>query len=132
MPKRILMALALCALGLAACNSGYNPVNSTTPTPTPTASYSPNPSITTVTVTVTVTSSPLPGAVVNEYLEGSDGRPSGSALASATTNASGQVTFSGLTPSQSYCWNTTYSNPPAGFNSQVCTLFWQHGISLGD
>ena len=129
MPKRILIALALSTLGLAACyNNGSNYNAPANPTPTPIGTYSPNPGITSTTVSVTVSGTPKPGQAVSESLMGADGRPSGAPIATATTNPQGQVTFSSLTPSQAYCWTATFTPT---FTSQVCTLFWQRGISLG-
>lgn len=132
MPKRILLAMALAALGLAACNNGLN-YNSLygTPTPTPTASYSPNPNITSTNVVVTVTGTPQPNVTVTEYLS-SNGAPTGSALATATTDSTGTANFTGLTPTQPYCWQVTFPSPPSGFTSSTCTLYWQNGIRLGD
>ena len=130
MPKRILIAVALAALGLAACNSGYNPLSGV-PTPTPTVTYVPNPNITSTTVLVTVAGTPQPSLTVTEYLS-SNGAATGSPLATATTDPSGNAAFTGLTPTQPYCWQVTFPSPPAGFTSSVCTLFWQNGIHLGD
>lgn len=132
MPKRILIAVALAALGLAACNNGvnYNALYGT-PSPTPTTTYVPNPGITSTTVLVTVTGTPLPSTTVTEYTS-SNGVATGAPLATATTDPSGNAKFTNLTPTQPYCWQVTYSNPPAGFTSSTCTLYWQSGIHLGD
>lgn len=132
MPKRILIAMALAALGLAACNNGlnYNGLYGT-PTPTPSATYVPNPNITSTTVLVTVAGTPQPNVTVTEYLS-SNGAATGSPLATATTNPSGDASFTGLTPTQPYCWQVTFPSPPSGFTSSVCTLYWQNGIHLGD
>lgn len=132
MPKRILIAVALAALGLAACNNGLN-YNSLygTPTPTPNVTYSPNPAITSTTVLVTVAGTPQPSVTVTEYAS-SNGAATGSPLATATTNPSGDASFTGLNPAQPYCWQVTFPSPPAGFTSSVCTLYWQNGVHLGD
>lgn len=132
MPKRILFALALAALGLAACG-GVNPNAFTAaPTPTPTAAvYVPNPNITAAPVTFTVAKTPIPNQPISESTPDANGRP-GTPIATATTDPTGKVTFSGLTPTQAYCWTTTYSVSGTSNTYTDCTLQWQGGVALGN
>jgi energy-converting hydrogenase Eha subunit F len=131
MPKRILLiALAVTALALAACNIGYNP-NYLYGTPLPTATMStstPNPTISAAIVTVYASSVPLPNWQVNLYTSTSAGN-AGTLLKTQTTDSTGTTTFSNLTPGTTYCFNSQYS-PPSGLmqNTYICNFTWFNGV----
>jgi hypothetical protein len=134
MPKRILLiAFAVTALALAACNAGYNPEN-LYGTPVPSASVAPetpNPTITAAVVTVTVSSAALANQPVNLYTDVSGSL--GTLIATQNTNSSGQTTFTGLTPAANYCFSTSYTPSTAGAltqNAKQCTNLWFAGITF--
>jgi energy-converting hydrogenase Eha subunit F len=130
MPKRILLiAFAVTALALAACNAGYNP-NDLYGTPVPSstiATATPNPTITAAIVTVYVSSAPLPNQPVNLYTDVNGNY--GSLISTQTTDSTGTTTFTGLTAGSNYCFNTMYS-PPGGLaqNAWQCNNTWYNGI----
>ncbi len=135
MPKRILLiAFAVAALALAACNSGYNPddlYGTPVPSASPTPPTTPNPTITAAVVTVTVSSSPLPNQPVNLYTD-SNGTL-GTLIRTQNTDSSGQTTFTGLTAAANYCFQTTYTPTTAGSLQQIakqCTDIWFAGITF--
>lgn len=132
MPKRILLiAFAVAAIALAACNSGYNPEDLYgTPAPIPTtATATPNPTVSSAVVLVTVSNSPLPNQTVqlSTDVNGTIGAP----LASQTTGPTGTTTFNNLTPAQNYCFSTSYT-PPGGLaqNGYQCNFLWFNGVTL--
>ncbi|HUA08950.1 MAG TPA: hypothetical protein VMA98_06715 [Candidatus Acidoferrales bacterium] len=130
MPKRILLiAFAVTALALAACNSGYN-VNDLYGTPAPSTTPStptPNPSASTAIVSVYVGSTPLPNQPVN--LSTDVNGSAGTLITTQTTDSTGTTTFSGLTPEANYCFTTSYT--PAGGLPQSgsqCGYLWFDGL----
>jgi hypothetical protein len=138
MPKRILLlAFAVTALALAACNGGINP-DDLYGTPVPSASavpLTPNPNATQASVVITVSASPsaspLAKQAVNLYNVSAAGTATGAPIATQTTDPEGIATFSGLTPTKTYCFTSTYTppTPPAGSgglvqNASSCTNLW--------
>jgi hypothetical protein len=126
MPKRILaIAFAATALALAACNGGDINDLYGTPAPTATATVaSPNPSASVATVGVFVSNSPLPNQPVSLYTATSSGQI-GTLISTQTTTSTGGVTFTNLTPTQTYCFYSQYT--PAGAPTQTatrCTNLW--------
>ena len=132
MPKRILLiAFAVAAIALAACDQGYNP-NDLYGTPAPTATTStatPNAVASTAVVTVYVSSSPLPNqtVVMSTDVNGSVG----STILSQVTDSTGTTTFSNLAPEGNYCFSTTYT-PPGGLKQSPyqCGFLWFDGVVL--
>jgi energy-converting hydrogenase Eha subunit F len=131
MPKRILLiAFAVTALALAACNAGYNP-NDLYGTPIPSATIAtatPNPTITAAVVTVYASSAPLPNWQVSLYHSTAAGN-AGSLIRTQTTDSTGTTTFTGLTPGTTYCFNSQYT-PPGGLmqNTYICNFTWFNGV----
>jgi hypothetical protein len=134
MPKRILLiAFAVTALALAACNSGYNPEDLYgTPVPTTaTPSETPNPTITAAVVTVTVSSSPLPDQPINLYTDSNGSL--GTLITTQKTGSSGQTTFTDLKAAANYCFETSYTPTAPGSLTQIgkqCTDLWFAGITF--
>ena len=132
MPKRILLiAFAVTALALAACNSGYNPEDLYgTPAPTSTASTpTPNPSAAAAQVAVYVSSSPIPNQPVNLYTDVNGHY--GTLITTQVTDATGSTTFSNLTPATNYCFNTSYTPSAPGSTAQnqwICGYLWFEGV----
>ncbi len=121
--SRLILSI-LVAIGLAttvpACNSANNFNAVTTPAP------SPVPTGTTALVTATHNSGALNNQAVRLY-NGTGTGPYGcgtTLLQTLTTNASGQVTFTGLTPGLVYCF--TYSLVQGGvtYTAVVATNNW--------
>jgi hypothetical protein len=103
MPKRALIVLAVVALALAipACNNNTNP----TTTPAPSVSFTPNPKITAATISVTIQASPAPWIPVEESTPASTSSPRpGTPFLRQKTGIHGNTTFTGLKPTQIYCW----------------------------
>jgi hypothetical protein len=122
MPKRLLLALAVAALVIAACNSSPAP----SPTYTP-SSPTPNPKITKAGIEVTVNGTPLPRIPVQISTPRSTASPRpGTPFETHNTNHKGIAHFTGLTPSQTYCWVAIVS--PSVRGSQCATWeIWQAG-----
>lgn len=128
MPKRLLLALGVAALMVAACHS-----SSTTPTPSGSPlSPSPNPSITKATVLVTVAGTPVPRIPVEISTPRSTSSPRpGKPFLTKKTGKKGYARFTGLKPSQTYCWVALIS---PSFRASECAgwAIWQTGtIDLG-
>lgn len=100
MPKRLLLALAMAALAISACHSSPSPTPSFTP-----SSPTPNPKITKATVNVTVNGTPVPRIPVEISTPRSTASPRpGKPFFTKDTGKKGNATFTGLKPSQTYCW----------------------------
>lgn len=129
MPKRILLiAFAVSALALAACNTNYNP-NYLYGTPLPTAtaaSPTPNPVASTAVVTAYASSAPLPNWPVNLMTDVNGS--AGTLIRTQTTDSTGTTTFSNLTPTTNYCFQTSYT-PPGGLaqTQSLCGFLWFNG-----
>jgi hypothetical protein len=135
MPKRMLLiGLAVASLALAACGATYNPndlYGTPPPTATPTPVTTPNPTISAALVTVTVSGSPLPSQPVNLYTDVSG--HIGTLILTQDTGATGETTFSNLSPAQNYCFNSSYTPTTAGSlaqNQTICTDLWGFGITM--
>jgi hypothetical protein len=118
MPKRILIAIALAALGLAACNSN-NLV--TAPTPSPTTSPTLAPGASTAPVYVTINGSPVPNVPVQLSTPDANGAP-GNPLVTQTTGPNGGTTFTGLTAAKLYCFKAIVDRGSPAFS--LCTIYW--------
>lgn len=129
MPKRLLLALTVAALAIAAChnNSSTSPIPSGSP-----LSPSPNPSVTKAVVLVTIAGTPAPKIPVEESTPRSTSSPRpGKPFDTQNTNKSGKAHFYGLKPSKTYCWVAIIS---PGFKSSECAGWqvWQTStITLG-
>lgn len=136
MPKRILMlAFAVTALALAACNSGLNDINDLYGTPEPSstaAAASPNPTASSAVVIVYAASTPLPNQPVSLYnavVTGPSASPqaqvTGTPIATQTTDSTGTTTFNNLTAKKWYCFLSSYT-PSGGLmqNLSACTDLW--------
>jgi hypothetical protein len=102
MPKRLMIALCVAALAVAAChsNSSTSPIPSYSP-----GSSSPNPKITYVHVLVTINGSPKPHIPVEESTPKSTASPRpGTPFQTLATNKHGKFKFTGLKPAKTYCW----------------------------
>jgi hypothetical protein len=138
MPKRIILIAIAAVATLAACSNGnINDLYSVaTATPGPTSTPFVNPSASAAVVTVTVSNSPLPSQVVDLYNSTTTGVQVGTTpIRTLTTNASGVATFSNLTPTQWYCFATTYTASPPGSlpaTQELCINYWgdNAGINL--
>jgi len=120
MPKRILIALAMAATALAACNSNNLP---TSPTPSPTTSPTLAPGVSTAPVFVTVNGSPVPGAPVSLSTPDAAGRP-GMPIATQTTGPNGGTTFTGLTAAKNYCFSAMTAVSGSTQTFSLCTIYW--------
>jgi hypothetical protein len=133
MPKRIILIAIAAVATLAACSNGdiNNLYSVATPTVGPTSTPFVNPSASAAAVAVSVSSSPLPAQVVDLYNSTTAGVQVGTVpIATQTTNALGIATFSNLTPTQWYCFATTYTAPGALSKTQTsCLNYW--GDSVG-
>lgn len=128
MPKRFFLAFAIVAAVLAAC-SNSNPylAYSTTSTPTPNPSYSPNPAITGASVTFSIAATPIPNQPIAMSTPDPSGRP-GTTIVTVLTNSAGTSAFTGMTATQTYCWQTMYTPPGAQpQNYSICAnpQYWQ-------
>jgi hypothetical protein len=141
MPKRLLFALGILALILAACKSAGT---STTPTPSP--SPVPSPTASTATVTAYYNGSPYSAATTPPngsgtiYMNAATGSSTktntdcqGSTTVSGSTvqeqtDASGVATFSDLTPTAYYIF--FYIATSSGPIVSACTDLWDGGVNL--
>jgi hypothetical protein len=127
MPKRLLIALAIAALGISACHS--------TPSPTPTftpSSPTPDPKIKKATVYVTDNGTPVPRIPVEISTPRSTASPrAGKPFFTKNTGRKGHATFTGLKPAQTYCWVAIIS-PSVHASECADWETWQAGtIDLG-
>ena len=107
------LSAALCVLlALCACGGGVAGGSSTPP------------SVTSVLIITTKGGTPLANqsVVLSTGVSGSlpNVTPTG-VIVTQTTNASGQTTFSGLTPGAYYCWTWTYQ---ASSQQSTCMTGW--------
>lgn len=135
MPKRIIL-IALAALAtLAACNSGnINDIYGVaTATPGPTSTPYVNPSASAAVVYVYASSSPLPGQPVSVYPATTSGQVvvGATPVATQTTDPTGQTTFSNLTPTAWYCFESKYmyAGSTTLLTQEPCIDWW--GDSTG-
>jgi hypothetical protein len=129
MPKRLLLALGVAALAIAACKSG----NSTTPLPSSSpVSPSPNPSITKATIEVTISGTPAPKIPVEASTPKNPQSPRpGTPFATVNTGKKGLARFNHLKPTKTYCWVALIS---PSIKSSECAgwAIWQNStIILG-
>ena len=125
-----MIAFAVTALALAACNAGYNPndlYGTPVPSATTTATPTVNPSISAAIVTVYASNQPLPDWPVSIYT--SVNGNAGSLITTQTTDSTGTTTFSNLTAGTNYCFNAQFT-PPGGLmqNSWLCNNTWYDGV----
>ncbi len=137
MPRPFIIAGALLALALSvvACNSTNGLAAFTTPTAAPTVSPTANPTITTAYVRVTASATPVPNVSVSLCTSGGCAVPA-NVLQQLTTNASGEVEFTGMTPGTVYCFFTQSIASGSTTTYQACTSNWQgtssnYPIALG-
>jgi hypothetical protein len=131
MPKRLLLALGLAALAIAACHNGsVSPSPSFTP-----LSPSPNPSITKATIEVTLAGTPAPKIPVQISTplnrNTASARP-GTPFETVNTGRKGLARFNHLKPDGTYCWVAIIS---PSFRSSTCDSWaiWQTStIILGN
>jgi hypothetical protein len=147
MPKRLLFALGILALILAACKSAGT---STTPTPTP--SPTPQPTASTAPVTAYYNGSPYyppngSGTIYANVATGSTTKTNTDCQGSTTVTGSTlsaqtgaipsggstpqpdyQATFSNLTPTAYYIF--FYVASSSGPIVSVCTDLWSYGVTL--
>ncbi len=126
MPRPFIIAGALLALALSlvACNSNNGLAVFNTPTAAPTVSPTANPSVTTAFVKVTASATPVPNVAVSLCTSGGCAVPA-NVLQQQTTNASGTVEFTALTPGTIYCFFTQSSASGSTTTYQDCTSNWQ-------
>ncbi len=126
MPRPFIIAGALLALALSvvACNSNNGLTAFTTPTAAPTVAPTANPSITTAFVKVTASATPVPNVAVSLCTSNGCATPA-NVLQQQTTNASGEVEFTAMTPGTVYCFFTQSSASGAITTYQDCTSNWQ-------
>ncbi len=110
------LSVALCAvLALAGCGGGVGGGSSTPP------------SVTSVLIITTKAGTPVAnqpvvlstgesGTIPNET-------PAG-VIATQTTDASGQTTFTSLSPGMTYCWTWTYQASATQLQQSTCTNGW--------
>jgi hypothetical protein len=130
MPKRLLLALTVAAIVIAACHSG----TSTTPSPSfSPVSPNPNPSITMATVQVTVAGTPVPRIPVEISTPKNPSSPRpGKPFFTKNTGKKGFARFNHLKPSKTYCWVALIT---PSFKSSECAgwAIWQSStIVLGN
>lgn len=128
MPKRLLLALAVVAVIVsAACHSN----SSTTPTPSYSPiSPSPNPSVTRAKVEVTVAGTPTAQVPVEISTPANPNSPRpGHPFLTKDTDKKGEVRFSHLKPSKTYCW---LANISPSFKSSECAGWevWQTSVIM--
>ena len=113
---KTILALLAASLGLCACGGGVDGGSSTPP------------SVTSVLIITTKSGAP----VANQSVVLSTGEsgtipnetPTG-VIARQTTNASGQTTFTALSPGMKYCWTWTYQPSSSQLQQQsTCTSGW--------
>jgi hypothetical protein len=129
MPKRLMIALALTALVMAACKSGGS--MSPTPSGAP-VSPSPNPKIKKATILVTISGTPQPQIPVAASTPRSKTSPRpGKPFDTEITNKKGFAHFHMLKPDKTYCWVAKLG---PGQTASECAgwAIWQGGeIILG-
>lgn len=122
MPKRLLLALAVAALAIAACNG--TPSTSATFTP---SSPTPDPKITKATINVTINGTPVPKIPVEISTPRSTASPRpGKPFFTKMTGKKGNASFTGLKPSQTYCWVAVIGS---NYHASECADWeiWQSG-----
>ncbi len=126
MPRPFIIAGALLALALSAvaCNSNNGLLAYTTPTSAPTTPPTANPSITTAYVKVTASATPVPNVAVSLCTSNGCAVPA-NVLQQLTTNASGEVEFTAMTPGTVYCFFTQTTASGTTTTYQQCTSNWQ-------
>jgi hypothetical protein len=126
MPKRLVLALAVISLAIAACNGG-----STSPSPSVSpGSPSPNPSITTAKLEVTIAGTPAPKIPVEISTPANPTSPRpGTPFLTQNTNYKGKTAFHDLKPSKTYCWVALIA---PSFRSSECAgwAVWQTSIII--
>ncbi|HEY2475096.1 MAG TPA: hypothetical protein VGI19_09870 [Candidatus Cybelea sp.] len=127
MPKRLMLALAVAALMVAACHNN----SSVTPTPSSTpVSPSPNPKITKATAEVTIKGTAVPHIPVEISTPANPESPRpGTPFDTRGTNKDGRAHFTGLNYKKTYCWVAVFGS---GHNSSECASWavWQSSIIL--
>lgn len=121
MPKRLLFALAITAIAVAACKSGST---SSPPTNTP-ISPSPNPSIKTATIQVTLAGTPAPKIPVEISTPKNPASPRpGTPFFTKDSGKKGFARFPNLKINKTYCWVAIIS---PSFKSSDCAGWeiWQ-------
>ncbi len=126
MPRPFIIAGALLALALSvvACNSNNGLAAFSTPTTAPTTAPTANPAVTTAFVKVIVSATPVPNVGVSLCTSGGCAVPA-NVLQQLTTNASGEVEFTAMTPGTVYCFFTQSTASGATTTYQLCTSNWQ-------
>ena len=126
MPRPFIIAGALLALALSvvACNSNNGLSVFNAPTAPPTVTPTANPSITTAFVKVTASATPVPNVAVSLCTSNGCATPA-NVLQQQTTNTSGEVEFTAMTPGTVYCFFTQSSASGAITTYQICTSNWQ-------
>uniref|UniRef100_E6Q406 Uncharacterized protein n=1 Tax=mine drainage metagenome TaxID=410659 RepID=E6Q406_9ZZZZ len=126
MPRPFIIAGALLALALSlvACNSNNGLTVFNTPTAAPTVAPTPNPSITSAFVKVTASATPVPNVAVSLCTSNGCATPA-NVLQTHTTNASGEVEFTAMSPGTVYCFFTQSTASGATTTYQSCTSNWQ-------
>ncbi len=126
MPRPFIIAGALLALALSvvACNSNNGLTAFTTPTAAPTVAPTANPAITTAFVKVTAAATPVPNVTVSLCTSAGCAVPA-NVLQQQTTNASGEVEFTAMSPGTVYCFFTQSPGTGSTTTYQDCTSNWQ-------
>ena len=126
MPKRLLLALGVAALAVAACKGG-----STTPSPSSSpASPSPNPSITKAVVEVTVAGTPAAKIPVEESTPRNPASPRpGTPFDTVITGKKGLAHFNHLKYNKTYCWVAIIS-PTITSSECAGWAVWQNSTIL--
>ncbi len=128
MPKRLMIALVLAALAVAACHS-----SGTSSVPSgPAGSPSPNPNVHLATIQVTINGTPQPNIPVAASTPANVGSPRpGKPFQTKDTGMKGLVRFTHLNVNKTYCWVAHFGS---GVTSSLCGnwVIWQSSkIVLG-